>query len=178
MFIIENDNTFFFFLQVESDGSRSGSSLSLRTVLPSSAGGTASTGAANNNNGTTTSHSPQHASSGRTTVTGNTGGGGGGASDGNHRGVQRSISASSSSKPRRGSTGAENNNAVICESQTTSQVATSPSQTQPKSQKLNQVVTHNTENEADALIQGGTEKKNQNQIEKDCVFFSFGFLIL
>ena len=142
-----------FFLQVESDGSRSGSSLSLRTVLPSSAGGTAPAGAANNNNGTTTSHSPQHATSGRTTVTGGTGHAG--ASDGNHRGVQRSISASSSSKPRRGSTGAENNNAVICESQTTSQVATSPSQSHPKSHKANQVVLHKAENEAEAVIQGG-----------------------
>merc|ERR1740128_236907 len=68
-------NTDFLF-QLDSEGSRSGSSLSLRAMAPGVGGGQSS------------APSPAH-----------TGGGGG------HRGVQRSISATSSNKPRRGSTG-------------------------------------------------------------------------
>merc|ERR1719508_115004 len=68
-------NTDFLF-QLDSEGSRSGSSLSLRAMAPG-VGGTSQP-----------APSPAH-----------TGGGGG------HRGVQRSISATSSNKPRRGSTG-------------------------------------------------------------------------
>eukprot|EP00092_Neocalanus_flemingeri_P014572 GFUD01015721.1.p1 GENE.GFUD01015721.1~~GFUD01015721.1.p1 ORF type:complete len:775 (+),score=132.05 GFUD01015721.1:621-2945(+) len=68
-------NTDFLF-QLDSEGSRSGSSLSLRAMAPG-VGGTGQP-----------APSPAH-----------TGGGGG------HRGVQRSISATSSNKPRRGSTG-------------------------------------------------------------------------
>eukprot|EP00092_Neocalanus_flemingeri_P014573 GFUD01015722.1.p1 GENE.GFUD01015722.1~~GFUD01015722.1.p1 ORF type:complete len:1272 (-),score=209.43 GFUD01015722.1:245-4060(-) len=71
-------NTDFLF-QLDSEGSRSGSSLSLRAMAPG-VGGTGQP-----------APSPAH-----------TGGGGG------HRGVQRSISATSSNKPRRGSTGADN----------------------------------------------------------------------
>jgi hypothetical protein len=144
--------------QVESDGSRSGSSLSLRTVLPSGGGGgvTSSSnagGSATTGNNGTASHSPSHgtANTGRTSVGGAVVG-----NDGNHRGVQRSISASSSSKPRRGSTGAENNNAVICES--------TPASNQVVAQKPNLVAP--TETEADSInLQGGTE------IEK-LLFFS------
>jgi len=73
-------NTEFLF-QLDSEGSRSGSSLSLRAVPPGTGGGGAAPSAP----------SPAHT------------GGGGGA--GGHRGVQRSISATSSNKPRRGSTG-------------------------------------------------------------------------
>jgi len=72
-------NTDFLF-QLDSEGSRSGSSLSLRAVAPG--GGTNSSG------GQSSAPSPAH-----------------GSSSGSHRGVQRSISASSSNKPRRGSTG-------------------------------------------------------------------------
>ena len=142
---------FFSVHQVESDGSRSGSSLSLRTVLPSSGGGGGVTstsnagGSATTGNNGTASHSPSHvsANTGRTSVGGAVVG-----NDGNHRGVQRSISASSSSKPRRGSTGAENNNAVICES--------TPASNQVVAQKPNLVAP--TENEADSIkLQGGTE---------------------
>lgn len=68
-------NTDFLF-QLDSEGSRSGSSLSLRAMAPG-VGGAGQP-----------APSPAH-----------TGGGGG------HRGVQRSISATSSNKPRRGSTG-------------------------------------------------------------------------
>ena len=64
---------------MDSEGSRSGSSLSLRAMAPG-VGGAGQP-----------APSPAH-----------TGGGGG------HRGVQRSISATSSNKPRRGSTGADN----------------------------------------------------------------------
>lgn len=71
-------NTDFLF-QLDSEGSRSGSSLSLRAMAPG-VGGAGQP-----------APSPAH-----------TGGGGG------HRGVQRSISATSSNKPRRGSTGADN----------------------------------------------------------------------
>merc|ERR1719186_1563150 len=71
-------NTDFLF-QLDSEGSRSGSSLSLRAMAPG-VGGTSQP-----------APSPAH-----------TGGGGG------HRGVQRSISATSNNKPRRGSTGADN----------------------------------------------------------------------
>jgi len=77
-------NTEFLF-QLDSEGSRSGSSLSLRAVAPGGGGGgSAGTGAPS-------APSPAHTG---------TGGGVGG-----HRGVQRSISATSSNKPRRGSTG-------------------------------------------------------------------------
>lgn len=74
--------------QVESEDSRSGSSLSLRNMAPAIA--------ANSGNGPQ-GQSPSH-----------------GTAAGGHRGVQRSISATSS-KPRRGSTGADNNS--LCESQ-------------------------------------------------------------
>lgn len=69
-------NTDFLF-QLDSEGSRSGSSLSLRAMAPGVGGGAGQP-----------APSPAH-----------TGGVGG------HRGVQRSISATSSNKPRRGSTG-------------------------------------------------------------------------
>lgn len=189
--------------QVESDGSRSGSSLSLRTVLPSSAGGTTTTSSTpatgTGNNGTSASHSPSHSSSagGARTSTGN---------DGNHRGVQRSISASSSSKPRRGSTGAENNNAVICESTTTTTTTTTTTPTQVVShspppasaQKFSHVVTPPPcgANEADdddtvmLMKEGGTElekfcfslvlcKKKENcfcnnRVFWNCFFLTFG----
>jgi len=72
-------NTDFLF-QLDSEGSRSGSSLSLRAMAPGVGGGAGQP-----------APSPAH-----------TGGVGG------HRGVQRSISATSSNKPRRGSTGADN----------------------------------------------------------------------
>jgi len=78
-------NTDFLF-QLDSEGSRSGSSLSLRAVAPTGGGGSVGGG------GAPCAPSPAH--------TGQTSGVGG------HRGVQRSISATSSgNKPRRGSTG-------------------------------------------------------------------------
>jgi len=77
-------NTEFLF-QLDSEGSRSGSSLSLRAVAPGGGGGGSVGG------GAPSAPSPAH--------TGTAGGVGG------HRGVQRSISATSSNKPRRGSTG-------------------------------------------------------------------------
>jgi len=70
-------NTDFLF-QLDSEGSRSGSSLSLRAMAPGVGGGGSSQPAP----------SPAHTSGG-----------------GGHRGVQRSISATSGNKPRRGSTG-------------------------------------------------------------------------
>jgi len=70
---------------LDSEGSRSGSSLSLRAVAPTGGGGSVGGG------GAPCAPSPAH--------TGQTSGVGG------HRGVQRSISATSSNKPRRGSTG-------------------------------------------------------------------------
>jgi len=77
-------NSFFlvfqFLFQLDSEGSRSGSSLSLRAVAPS-AGGTGGVTSQNSS-----APSPAHATA--------------------HRGVQRSISATSN-KPRRGSTGAD-----------------------------------------------------------------------
>merc|ERR1719153_50693 len=76
-------NTDFLF-QLDSEGSRSGSSLSLRAVAPTGGGGSVGGG------GAPCAPSPAH--------TGQTSGVGG------HRGVQRSISATSSNKPRRGST--------------------------------------------------------------------------
>jgi len=76
-------NTEFLF-QLDSEGSRSGSSLSLRAVAPGGGGGGSVGG------GAPSAPSPAHTG---------TGGGVGG-----HRGVQRSISATSSNKPRRGST--------------------------------------------------------------------------
>jgi len=69
---------------LDSEGSRSGSSLSLRAVAPTGGGGSVGGG------GAPCAPSPAH--------TGQTSGVGG------HRGVQRSISATSSNKPRRGST--------------------------------------------------------------------------
>jgi len=74
-------NTDFLF-QLDSEGSRSGSSLSLRAMAPGVGGQSGQP-----------APSPAHS--------GNTGAGAG------HRGVQRSISATSGNKPRRGSTGAE-----------------------------------------------------------------------
>lgn len=76
-------NTDFLF-QLDSEGSRSGSSLSLRAMAPGVGGGSGQA-----------APSPAH--------TGDRSGGG--SSDRGHRGVQRSISATSSNKPRRGSTG-------------------------------------------------------------------------
>ena len=78
---------FQFLFQLDSEGSRSGSSLSLRAMAPGVGGQT----------GGQPAPSPAHS--------GNTGSG--------HRGVQRSISATSGNKPRRGSTGAENS--TTCE---------------------------------------------------------------
>jgi len=72
-------NTDFLF-QLDSEGSRSGSSLSLRAMAPGVGGQSGQP-----------APSPAHS--------GNTGAGAG------HRGVQRSISATSGNKPRRGSTG-------------------------------------------------------------------------
>jgi len=74
-------NTDFLF-QLDSEGSRSGSSLSLRAVPP---------GAGERSVGGQAPSAPSPAHTGQTV--------------GGHRGVQRSISASSSNKPRRGSTG-------------------------------------------------------------------------
>jgi len=71
-----------FLFQLDSEGSRSGSSLSLRAMAPGQGGG---------QQGGPAAPSPAHSS--------NTGTGAG------HRGVQRSISATSGNKPRRGSTG-------------------------------------------------------------------------
>ena len=71
-----------FLFQLDSEGSRSGSSLSLRAMAPGVGGQSGQP-----------APSPAHS--------GNTGAGAG------HRGVQRSISATSGNKPRRGSTGAE-----------------------------------------------------------------------
>merc|ERR1719245_1308581 len=71
-------NTDFLF-QLDSEGSRSGSSLSLRAMAPGVGG-----------QGSQPAPSPAHTGSG---------------SSGGHRGVQRSISATSGNKPRRGSTG-------------------------------------------------------------------------
>jgi MAP/microtubule affinity-regulating kinase len=84
----------------ESEGSRSGSSLSLRNIT-SAGGNNASVGAHTTGNTTGTggavqSHSPSH-------------GGTNNSSGTSHNRVQRSISASSS-KPRRGSTGAQDPN--------------------------------------------------------------------
>ena len=87
--------------QVESDGSRSGSSLSLRNMsgaTTNASGGTHPSGGSAGGAGTTagvTSSSPSHGST-------NSG-------SGSHNRVQRSISATSS-KPRRGSTGAQDSN--------------------------------------------------------------------
>ena len=88
--------------QVESDGSRSGSSLSLRNMsgaTTNASGGTHPSGGSATGAGTTaggvTSSSPSHGST-------NSG-------SGSHNRVQRSISATSS-KPRRGSTGAQDSN--------------------------------------------------------------------
>jgi len=86
---------------VESDGSRSGSSLSLRNMsgaTTNASGGTHPSGGSAGGAGTTggvTSSSPSHGST-------NSG-------SGSHNRVQRSISATSS-KPRRGSTGAQDSN--------------------------------------------------------------------
>jgi len=87
----------------DSEGSRSGSSLSLRNVTSSAAGGVGGGGggSAGSNGTSTTGQSPSHGGGG----SGGTGGGGTGGG-GHHRSVQRSISASNK---RRGSTGAENN---------------------------------------------------------------------
>jgi len=71
-------NTDFLF-QLDSEGSRSGSSLSLRAMAPGVGG-----------QGGQPAPSPAHTGSG---------------GSGGHRGVQRSISATSGNKPRRGSTG-------------------------------------------------------------------------
>lgn len=78
--------------QADSEGSRSGSSLSLRNVASSATPSVA----APSGNGVTaaTGQSPSH----------------GGAGQHPHKGVQRSISASS--KQRRGSTGAEANSVM------------------------------------------------------------------
>merc|ERR1712223_306791 len=88
---------------VESEGSRSGSSLSLRNMT---GGGTASTTGGNSTHptggggtpggGAPTSQSPSHGGTNNTS--------GGSTSSSSHNRVQRSISATSS-KPRRGSTG-------------------------------------------------------------------------
>ncbi|XP_071743361.1 MAP/microtubule affinity-regulating kinase 3 isoform X10 [Lepeophtheirus salmonis] len=87
---------------LESEGSRSGSSLSLRNVVPSG-NSTTSNSTAGGGNIVSPSHVPTSSQGG-----GTSGGNGtiNSVSGTNHRGVQRSISAtSSSSKPRRGSTG-------------------------------------------------------------------------
>ena len=75
---------FQFLFQLDSEGSRSGSSLSLRAVAPSAGGGSGGGSVMTSQN--SSAPSPAHASA--------------------HRGVQRSISATSN-KPRRGSTGAD-----------------------------------------------------------------------
>jgi len=88
---------------VESDGSRSGSSLSLRNMsgaTTNASGGThpnsgGSTGTSSAVPASVTSQSPSHGSNN--------------SSSGSHNRVQRSISATSS-KPRRGSTGAQESN--------------------------------------------------------------------
>jgi len=84
---------------VESEGSRSGSSLSLRNMT----GGTTSTGGTHTSgtggSGAQTSQSPSHGTNNSS-----------GSSSSSHNRVQRSISATSS-KPRRGSTGAQDPNA-------------------------------------------------------------------
>ena len=85
-------NTDFLF-QLDSEGSRSGSSLSLRAMAPGGGGG----GGGGTQGG---GQQPAHTAGGGE----RTERGGGGAG---HRGVQRSISATSGNKPRRGSTGAD-----------------------------------------------------------------------
>lgn len=80
-------NTDFLF-QLDSEGSRSGSSLSLRAVAPSSGGSAIAGGGGVMASQNSSAPSPAHAQQQQ------------------HRGVQRSISATSN-KPRRGSTGAE-----------------------------------------------------------------------
>ena len=92
-------HVFSYFSQVESEGSRSGSSLSLRNMT----GGTTSTGGTHTSgtggSGAQTSQSPSHGTNNSS-----------GSSSSSHNRVQRSISATSS-KPRRGSTGAQDPNA-------------------------------------------------------------------
>ena len=93
------NHVFSYFSQVESEGSRSGSSLSLRNMT----GGTTSTGGTHTSgtggSGAQTSQSPSHGTNNSS-----------GSSSSSHNRVQRSISATSS-KPRRGSTGAQDPNA-------------------------------------------------------------------
>ena len=99
----------FWYFQVESDGSRSGSSLSLRNMSgatnnaagggPHTTGGTGSGGAGG------ASQSPSHGNSSNS-----------GSGSTSHNRVQRSISATSS-KPRRGSTGAQDPNSTGGDSQ-------------------------------------------------------------
>ena len=93
------NHVFCYFSQVESEGSRSGSSLSLRNMT----GGTTSTGGTHTSgtggSGAQTSQSPSHGTNNSS-----------GSSSSSHNRVQRSISATSS-KPRRGSTGAQDPNA-------------------------------------------------------------------
>jgi len=80
--------------QVESDGSQSGSSLSLRTSMPQNPGACPSSEV----------RSTSNSSHGASTVSG---GNRGQLEGANHRSVQRSISASSSSKSRKHSTATE-----------------------------------------------------------------------
>ena len=91
-----------FLFQLDSEGSRSGSSLSLRAVAPGGGGGGSVGG------GAPSAPSPAH--------TGTAGGVGG------HRGVQRSISATSSNKPRRGSTGGAQSEAQTSNNNNTTSV--------------------------------------------------------
>jgi len=102
-------NTDFLF-QLDSEGSRSGSSLS-RAGAPGGGGGGSSvnsSGGGSGAGGQSSAPSPAHASS--------------------HRGVQRSISATSSNKPRRGSTGADTNACELTGAPGTNAVGRTPSQ--------------------------------------------------
>jgi hypothetical protein len=111
-------NDSYFSFQAESEGSRSGSSLSLRNIASQGAGGLGNVGSGqspSHHGGTAASGSGGGGGGGTGGAGGgaSSNGGGGGASSSaaaaaavHHRGVQRSISATSS-KARRGSTGAQ-----------------------------------------------------------------------
>ena len=91
--------------QTDSDGSRSGSSLSLRTQ---NAGGPGVGGAPHNGGSASAATPGAHPSASRPSAADRGG-------DASHRGVQRSISASASSKSRKTSTNVEPTPAAVGE---------------------------------------------------------------
>jgi len=134
-------NTEFLF-QLDSEGSRSGSSLSLRAVAPGGGGGGSVGG------GAPSAPSPAHTG---------TGGGVGG-----HRGVQRSISATSSNKPRRGST--EVGNSDIAGSQ--APAPSGPPTAVPRTSTNNNQTSTNSNFKRQNTVDSATIKENTARLSQ------------